>query len=83
MSISAYSPPEQVRAEVCAQLAAIDTAQARLRELSTFGVGNGFRVEVIETLETQVRRGQGLSYRMLGEALDPPEGDDAQFRCAT
>lgn len=58
------------------ELDAIDAAQARLREVCTDLVGNGFRVEVAHRLETQERVNRGLSYRMFGELADPPDGDD-------
>ena len=69
-------PPEIVRDRVCAQLAVIDAAQARLRGLSTDLVGNAFRIEVAGRLETQERVTRGLSYRLCGEIADPPDGPD-------
>lgn len=39
-------------------------------------VGNAFRVEVADRLETQLRVIGGLSYRMFAELADPPDGDD-------
>ncbi|MDT5239823.1 MAG: hypothetical protein QOD97_2021, partial [Mycobacterium sp.] len=65
---------EVARARVCADLDAIDGALSRLRETSTELVGNAFRIEVAERLERQVRAGQGLSYRMVGDIMDPPDG---------
>ena len=65
-------PPEVVRDRVCADLAVIDAAQARLRGLSTDLVGNAFRIEVAGRLETQERVTRGLSYRLCGEIADPP-----------
>ena len=64
-------PPEIVRDRVCAQLAVIDAAHARLRGLSTDLVGNAFRIEVAGRLETQERVNRGLSYRVCGEIADP------------
>ena len=69
-------PPEIVRDRVCAQLAVIDAAHARLRGLSTDLVGNAFRIEVAGRLETQDRVTRGLSYRVCGEIADPPDGPD-------
>jgi hypothetical protein len=67
---------EVARARVGADLAVIDAALSRLRETSTDMVGNAFRVEVTERLETQLRIARGLSYRMFAEMADPPDGDD-------
>ena len=65
-----------VRERVCAELAVIDAAQARLRGLSTDLVGNAFRIEMAGRLETQDRVTRGLSYRVFGELADPPDGPD-------
>ena len=67
---------EVARAAVAADLDAVDAALARLRETSTDLVGNAFRVEVADRLETQLRVIGGLSYRMFAELADPPDGDD-------
>jgi Domain of unknown function (DUF222) len=67
-------PPDVIRQRVCAELAVIDAAQARLRGLSTDLVGNAFRVEVAGRLETQERVTRGLSYRVFGQIADPPDG---------
>jgi hypothetical protein len=67
---------EVARSRVAADLEAIDTALARLRETSTDMVGNAFRIEVVQRLETQLRINRGLSYRMFAELADPPDGDD-------
>ena len=69
-------PPDIVRHRVCADLAVIDAAHARLRGLSTDLVGNAFRIEVAGRLETQERVTRGLSYRVCGEIADPPDGPD-------
>ncbi len=45
-----------------------------LRETSSGVVGNNFRVEVAERLETQDRINRGLMYRFFGEIADPPDG---------
>jgi hypothetical protein len=67
---------EVARARVGADLDVIDAALTRLRETSTDMVGNAFRVEVTERLETQLRITWGLSYRMFAELADPPDGED-------
>jgi hypothetical protein len=67
---------EVARARVAADLGVIDAALTRLRETSTDMVGNAFRVEVTDRLETQLRLTGGLSYRMFAELADPPDGDD-------
>jgi hypothetical protein len=67
---------EVARARVAADLEAIDAALGRLRETSTELVGNAFRVEVAERLETQQRVNRGLCYRLFGEVADPPDGVD-------
>jgi hypothetical protein len=67
---------EVARARVAADLDVVDAALTRLRETSTDMVGNAFRVEVADRLETQFRINRGLSYRMFAEMADPPDGDD-------
>ncbi len=62
------------REVICAALDAIDTAHDMLRETSTDLVGNDFRVEMAERLETQERTNRGLMYRIFGELADPPDG---------
>jgi hypothetical protein len=37
-------------------------------------VGNDFRIDVAERLETQERINHGLMYRFFGEIADPPDG---------
>jgi hypothetical protein len=51
----------------------VDAAYAEMRELSTDEVGNEFRVEMAERLETQERTNRGLMYRVFGEIADPPD----------
>jgi hypothetical protein len=51
----------------------VDAAYAEMRELSSDEVGNAFRAELAERLETQQRSNRGLSYRMFGEIADPPD----------
>ena len=71
---------EVARDQVGAELDAIDAALDRLRTTSTDLVGNGFRIAVAERLERQHRMVRGLSYRVFGEIMDPPDGlHDAAF----
>jgi Domain of unknown function (DUF222) len=65
---------DAARENVSADLDVIDAALARLRETSTDLVGNAFRIDVAERLETQSRANRGLSYRMFGEIVEPPDG---------
>ncbi len=62
------------REQVCAALDAIDAAQDVLRATSTDLVGNAFRVDIAERLETQDRVNRGLMYRIFGELAEPPDG---------
>ncbi|ORA79023.1 hypothetical protein BST28_13145 [Mycolicibacter kumamotonensis] len=62
------------RQRICAASDAIDAAQEVLRETSSDLVGNVFRVEVADRLETQERINRGLTYRIFGELADPPDG---------
>ena len=64
---------EQAREEILAALDAIDAAHGLLRETSSGLVGNAFRVDVAERLETQQRVNRGLMYRFFGEIADPPD----------
>jgi hypothetical protein len=64
------------RDQVTADLDAIDAALTRLRQTSTDAVGNAVRITIAERLETQNRINRGLSYRMLGEIIDPPNGPE-------
>ncbi|OBK88281.1 HNH endonuclease signature motif containing protein [Mycolicibacter sinensis] len=63
------------RQQICAALDAIDAAHQVLRETPSDVVGNDFRVEVAERLETQERTNRGLMYRIFGELADPPDGE--------
>jgi outer membrane protein TolC len=65
---------DAARAQADADLDAIDAALNRLRKTSTDLVGNAFRVEMAERLERQLRTVMGLSYRTVGEIVDPPDG---------
>jgi hypothetical protein len=51
----------------------VDAAYAEMRALSSDAVGNEFRVELAERLETQDRTNRGLMYRVFGELADPPD----------
>lgn len=62
--------------EIRAALDAVDAAYARLRAATSDSVGNAFRVEVAERLETQHRVNRGQMYRFFGELIDPPDGAD-------
>lgn len=64
----------QAQARIGAALDVIDSAHNALRQTSTDVVGNAFRVEVAERLETQHRTNRGLMYRIFGEIADPPDG---------
>jgi hypothetical protein len=65
---------EEARERIGAALAAIDAAHDALRETSSDVVGNEFRVEVAERLETQERANRGLMYRFFAEIAEPPDG---------
>jgi len=51
----------------------VDGAYAQMRELSSDEVGNEFRIEMAERLETQERTNRGLMYRVFGQIADPPD----------
>ncbi|WP_082964733.1 HNH endonuclease signature motif containing protein [Mycobacterium sp. E796] len=62
---------------ISAALDAIDAAHDVLRGTSSDLVGNDFRVEVAERLETQQRTNRGLMYRVFGEIAEPPDGAES------
>ncbi len=62
--------------EIRAALDAVDAGYARLRAASSDSVGNAFRVEVAERLESQCRTNRGQMYRIFGEITEPPDGPD-------
>jgi Domain of unknown function (DUF222) len=66
--------PTAARAEVLDALAGVDAAHVRLRAVSTDLVGNAFRIEMADRLETQSRVNLGLRYRVFAEIADPPDG---------
>src|ERR1700756_3969486 len=65
---------EEARERIRAPPDAIDAAHAVLRDTGSDVVGNEFRVEVAERLETQDRPNRGLMYRVFAEVADPPDG---------
>ena len=67
---------EATRERLRAALELIDSGLAVLRDTPSDTVGNTFRAEVAERLETQRRAIGGLSYRMFGELFEPPDGPD-------
>ena len=64
------------RDEIRAALDAVDAGYARLRAACSDSVGNAFRVEVAERLETQARINRGQMYRFFGELIEPPDGPE-------
>jgi Domain of unknown function (DUF222) len=64
---------EAARERFRALLDQVDAAHAEMRALSSDQVGNEFRVELAERLETQERTNRGLMYRVFGEIADPPD----------
>jgi hypothetical protein len=64
---------EQARERINSALDAIDAAHDLLRETPSDLVGNTFRVDVAERLETQDRVNRGLMYRFFAEIADPPD----------
>ena len=67
---------EEARERIGAALDAIDAAHAVLRDTDSDVVGNNFRVDVAERLESQDRANRGLMYRFFGEIVDPPDGSE-------
>src|SRR4051794_13505034 len=65
---------ETQREEIRAALDAVDAGYSRLRAACSDSVGNAFRVEVAERLETQHRVNPGQLYRFSGAPIDPPDG---------
>jgi Domain of unknown function (DUF222) len=74
----------RARERIDAALDAIDAAHEVLRATSSDLLGNAFRVDVAERLETQERTNRGLMYRFFGEIADPPDesGSIAAMRAA-
>jgi hypothetical protein len=73
---------DEARERINAALDAIDAAHDLLRETPSGLIGNRFRVDVAERLETQERVNRGLMYRVFAEIADPPDeaGSIAQMR---
>lgn len=67
--VTAEAPRERFRA-LADQ---VDAAYEEMRALSSDQVGNAFRAEFAERLETQERTNRGLMYRVFGEMADPPD----------
>ncbi len=72
--VGPFSNATQAQEQIGAALDAIDAAHDVLRQTPSDVVGNAFRVEVAERLETQDRTNRGLMYRIFGEIADPPDG---------
>jgi hypothetical protein len=64
---------DEARERINAALDAVDAAHDLLRDTPSTLVGNAFRVDVAERLETQERANRGLMYRFFGEIADPPD----------
>ena len=75
---------DEARERIKSALDAIDAGHDLLRDTPSDLVGNTFRVDVAERLETQERVNRGLMYRFFGEIADPPDeaGSIAQMRSA-
>jgi Domain of unknown function (DUF222) len=69
-----FASAEEAWARINSALDAVDAAYAALRDTNSDLVGNEFRVDVAERLETQDRINRGLMYRFFGEIADPPDG---------
>src|SRR5829696_978078 len=68
-----FTTGEAARARLRELADQVDAAYAEMRELSSDEVGNAFRAELAERLETQERTNRGLSYRFFGELASPPD----------
>jgi hypothetical protein len=75
---------DEARERIKSALDAIDAGHDLLRATPSDLVGNTFRVDVAERLETQERANRGLMYRIFGEIADPPDeaSSIAQMRSA-
>jgi hypothetical protein len=74
--MGSWASAEEAWERIGAALDAIDAAHAVLRDISSDVVGNEFRVDVAERLETQDRTNRGLMYRFFAEIADPPDGSE-------
>jgi len=68
-----FVTPEAARERFRALADQVDAAYAEMRALSSDEVGNEFRAELTERLETQDRTHRGLMHRMFGQIADPPD----------
>ena len=64
---------DEARERITSALDAIDAAHDLMRETPSDLVGNRFRVDVAERLETQERANRGFMYRIFAEIADPPD----------
>ncbi len=64
---------DEARERIKSALDAIDAGHDLLRDTPSDLVGNTFRLDVAERLETQERTNRGLMYRIFGEIADPPD----------
>ena len=71
--MGSFVTAESARQRISAWLDQVDAVYDEIRETSTDLVGNDFRVETAERLETQQRVNRGLMYRVFGEIEDPPD----------
>lgn len=67
---------EAARVAVRAELDVVEAAYGRLCATGTDLVGNAFRIEIAQRLETQQRANRGLSYRIFAEIAEPIDGSD-------
>src|ERR1700756_3713453 len=74
--MGSWASAEQARERIGAALDAIDAAHAVLRDTNSDLVGNDYRVEVADRLETQDRTNRGLMYRLFAEIAEPPDGSE-------
>src|ERR1700679_3435375 len=75
---------DEARERIKSALDAIDAGHDLLRDTPSDLVGNTFRLDVAERLETQQRANRGLMYRIFAEIADPPDeaSSIAQMRSA-
>ncbi|MGZ8803664.1 MAG: HNH nuclease, partial [Mycobacterium sp.] len=64
---------EAARQRFAVLLDRVDAAHREMGELSSAEVGNRYRMEMAERLETQQRCNRGLMYRVFGQLKDPPD----------
>ncbi len=61
------------RQRLCMLLDQVDAAYREMGDLPGDEVGNRYRVELAERLETQERTNRALMYRVFGQLADPPD----------